>query len=253
MVILVHNRRAVVDRQRSEVGGADVHIDRDIRAGPVQDDVVARRRSLIRAPAGAASPVAVAGGFPGVGRQHARIPRDAGRGQRRTRRGRQFPRAAERGVAHQAARGDDIGAGRLRQTRDEGIARLARRRFAAPQPEFTVNRERAADGLQRFRFLRQRFARPIAGREAHAPRRAVRDHMHGRQTAPSSQRRRNLARGRALRLEHDRLDAGAKMADEGVDMRDGGVDEEKFEGAGHGCGPCETEERGGKVGAHCGS
>ena len=50
--------------------------------------------------------------------------------------------------------------------------------------------------------------------------------VHGVEVATAGDGRRDLARGRADGVEEDRLDLGAQVAEERLDVGDAGVDEE---------------------------
>jgi hypothetical protein len=58
----------------------------------------------------------------------------------------------------------------------------------------------------------------------------VGDDVHGVEAVTAGNGRRDLMRGRADGVEEDRLDLGAQMAEERLDVGDAGVDEEDLPG-----------------------
>ena len=58
--------------------------------------------------------------------------------------------------------------------------------------------------------------------------------MHGLKIALARKCRRDLPGRRNGRVEHFRLDPRSQAAEDGVDIRDGGINKQDFAGAGHG-------------------
>ena len=175
---------------------------------------------------------------PSRSRQYPRIPRHTRRRQRRpcgsaACKRRQFPRAAQRRRADAARRGRNIRPGRLDQGVDELRARRAGPSLAAPQPEIAVPPKRPADRRQILGVLRQSRGRPFARGEAHPPGRAMRDHVHGLEAAPTAKRLGHLAGRGALGIEHDRFDVRAQAFEKSRQIRDRGINEQNFGSTAH--------------------
>ena len=132
--------------------------------------------------------------------------------------------AAERGGPDAARRRCDIGAGRLRQAPDKIGAGDAGPGVAAPQPQFAVSGERPADRGEILCFIGQSPGRPFARAEAYAAGGAVRDHMHGVETAAAFERGGDLARRRARGVEDDCRNPRPQIAEDRVETGDAGID-----------------------------
>ena len=84
------------------------------------------------------------------------------------------------------------------------------------------------------RLLGDRRRRPLATGEMDMPRGAVGDDVDRVEASATGQRRRELARCRPLRVQHDRLHPWADARQQNVDVGNGGIDEQNFRNTGHG-------------------
>ena len=167
---------------------------------------------------------------PRLRRQHPLVSGHAVGGQRRLGAVRrlQFPTAAERFGTDQGTRGRDLGVDRRRQPGDQGLTLLTGGGRAAPQPKIAVFAECRADRGEVVGLPGQGGRRPLAAGEAHPPRGAVGDNVDRVEAAAVRHRRRDLARRRPRRIQHDRLHPRANAREQRGDVGNGRINEQKL-------------------------
>jgi hypothetical protein len=142
----------------------------------------------------------------------------------------QLPDAAQHRGADARGGGGNVGAGGLSERLDKRCARLAPRRFAAPQPQIAVYDKRPADGgeIAAASSSRQTTRRRIID----LARCAMGDYVHRVEPSPVSAPLQSAA-PRAVPIEDDRANLRPQVAEDGLEIGDGGIDEENFGRTGH--------------------